>query len=1036
MAKRKAIAADNPAFDQYYALLAEYREQRVHHEGAVSTAFENLLAQLSKQRGWVLIPLLAVIGKRIIPDGTIRDTNGLPRAYWEAKDTDDDLNVEIEKKKAKGYPLKNIIFEDTREGVLYQGGEEVLRVDLSDRKQLVQLLIQFFSYIEPDIEGFEAAVEEFKGRVPDLAKGLLAKIRDAQKTNEKFVAAFDAFFELCRTSIDPKIPRKEVEEMLVQHLLTERLFRTIFNNPDFTRRNAIAHEVDKVIAALTGKSFSSTEYLKGLDSFYSAIENAARTLPDFSDKQYFLDTVYEQFFRSYSTRLADTHGIVYTPQPIVDFMSSSIVHTLKAHFGQTLGDPNINVLDPCTGTGNFVVNLLRRVAKKNVGRFYADQLFANEIMLMAYYIAALNIEHAYYEISAIYDSFEGLCFVDTLDIAERKQKGFSFINEENTKRVERQKRTDITVIIGNPPYNMGQKSENENNKNRAYDEIDERIRDTYAKDSTATLKNKLYDPYVRFFRWAVDRLGTNPGIVCFVSNNSFIDHDAFDGMQKHLLKDFTRIYHIDLHGNVNRDRTLSGTQHNVFGIQVGVGITVAVRESGQREGDHSLYYHRVPERWTKNQKLAWLAEHQDISGVEWQVLPPNTWLALETASEFNEMLPMGTKEAKKLDDPNAQAVFRSYTLGVLTARDEVAYDFNKETLAARMEQFVDKYNAEVDRYGRAKEKQKKKIDIDKFVTDELKWTHNLKTALQQQHSATIGPENYRRSLYRPFCKKWLFFDRMLNERIYRTPELFPTASTESQNMAICCTSHTQMPFSCMVTNCLPNEAVGGRNGQCFGLYHFSPDGLQHSDNITDWSLAEFRDHYLDQKITKIATFQYIYAILHHPLYRERFAQNLQKDIPRIPMAPNFWQCAEIGEKLIGLHLGYESVKGFALEWLENPKEPLSYRVTGHMKLNPEAGTVDINSSLTLAGIPSQAFDYVLGTRSAIEWVVDQYRLEEDEEGNSVSDPNDPQDEQYIVQLIQRVTSVSLETLKLIRQLPEKLEFSAPNAGRKTPLSVG
>lgn len=1033
--RNRTITADNPAIDQYYALLAEYREQRVHHEGAVSTAFENLLAHLSKQRGWVLIPLLAVVGKRIIPDGTIRDTNGLPRAYWEAKDTDDDLDVEIEKKKAKGYPLKNIIFEDTREAALYQGEVQVLRVDLSDRKQLVQLLVQFFSYIEPDIEGFEAAVDEFKGRVPELAKGLLAKIRDAQKTNDKFVTAFDSFFELCRTSIDPKIPRKEVEEMLVQHLLTERLFRTIFNNPDFTRRNAVAHEVDKVIAALTGKSFSSAEYLKSLDSFYIAIENAARTLPDFSDKQHFLDTVYEQFFRSYSTRLADTHGIVYTPQPIVDFMSASIVHVLKAHFGQTLGDQNINVLDPCTGTGNFVVNLLRRVAKKNVARFYADQLFANEIMLMAYYIAALNIEHAYYEITATYDSFEGLCFVDTLDIAERKQKGFSFINEENTKRVERQKRTDITVIIGNPPYNMGQKSENENNKNRAYDEIDDRIRDTYAKDSSATLKNKLYDPYVRFFRWAVDRLGTNPGIVCFVSNNSFVDHDAFDGMQKHLLRDFTRIYHVDLHGNVNRDRTLSGTQHNVFGIQVGVGITVAVREPGKREGDHSLYYHRVPERWTRIQKLAWLVERKDISSIEWQVLPPNTWLELETSSEFNKMLPLGTKEAKKLDDPNAQAVFRSYTVGVLTARDEVAYDFNQATLAARMEQFVDKYNAEVDRYGRAMEKQKKKIDIDKFVTDELKWTHNLKTALQQQHSATIRPENYRRSLYRPFCKKWLFFDRMLNERIYRTPELFPTGATEAQNMVICCTSHTQMPFSCMVTNCLPNEAVGGRNGQCFGLYHFSPDGLQHSDNITDWSLTEFRDHYSDCKITKVTIFQYVYAILHHPLFRERFAQNLQKDIPRIPMARDFWQCAVIGEKLIGLHLGYENVKEFGLEWLENPKEPLSYRVTGRMRLNEGLGTIEVNSSLTLAKIPREAFDYVLGTRSALGWIVDQYRYEEDEQGNVTADPNDPKNEQHIVQLIERVTTVSLETLDLIGQLPDELTFDAPNAGRRTPLSL-
>jgi predicted helicase len=1023
--RNKAITATSPEIDQYYALLAEYRQQRVRHEGAVSTAFENLLTQLAKQRGWVFIPLLAVVGKRIVPDGTIRDANGLPRAYWEAKDTDDDLDKEIQKKIAKGYPLSNIIFEDTRVAVLFQGGTEVLRVELSNRGQLLSLLVQFFSFIGPDIEGFEAAVEEFKDRVPELAKGLLKKIHEAQKADDKFVAAFESFFELCQQSLDPKIPKKDVEEMLVQHLLTERLFRTIFENPDFSQRNAIAHEVDKVIKALTRKSFSSTEYLKSLDIFYIAIENAARTLPDFSDKQYFLDRVYERFFRGYSTRLADTHGIVYTPQPIVDFMSASIVYALEKHFNQRLGEKNIKVLDPCTGTGNFVVNLLRRVAKKNIGQFYADHLFANEIMLMAYYIAALNIEHAYYEITQSYDSFEGLCFVDTLDIADRKQKGFSFINEENTKRVERQKLADITVIIGNPPYNMGQKSENENNKNRAYDEIDGRIRETYAKDSTATLKNKLYDPYVRFFRWAVDRLGINPGIVCFVSNNSFVDHDAFDGMQKHLLRDFTRVYHIDLHGNVNRDRTLSGTQHNVFGIQVGVGITVAVREAGHRADDHSLFYHRVPERWTRNQKLAWLAESQDISHIDWQVLEPHTWLRLETADEFNDLLPLGSKETKRLKSENAPAVFRGYTVGVLTARDEIAYDFNRNTLVARMEAFVEGYNAEVDRYRRAKEKQTKKIDIDKFVTKDLKWTHNLKKSLKGLVPATTTPANYRRSLYRPFCKKWLFFDRMLNERVYLTPELFPTEAVEAKNVVICCTSHTQMPFSCMVTNCLPNEAVGGRNGQCFALYGFSADGLKRSDNITDWALNKFREHYTDSSISKLEIFHYVYAILHHPAYRERFAQNLQKEIPRIPMAKDFKVCSQTGAKLIDLHLGYEKADRFNVQWLESPKEPLSYRVTGHMKLDMEIGTIEVNRSLMLAAIPLEAFDYKLGTRSALEWVVDQYRYEEDEEGNVISDPNDPSDERYIVYLIERVITVSLVTLALIRELPCDLDFSPP-----------
>ena len=1025
MATRKRITtidSHHPAIPLYYATLAEYKSQRVHHEGAVSTAFENLLTTLAKQMGWAFIPLLSVTGKRIIPDGTIRDGNGLPRAYWEAKDTDDDLDVEIQKKIAKGYPLNNIIFEDTREAVLYQGGTESLRIDLADEAQLVQLLKAFFAYVEPDIEGFEASVEEFKERVPELAKGLLGKIKDAQKNNQNFVAAFNEFFELCRKSIDPKIPRKEVEEMLVQHLLTERLFRTIFDNPDFTQRNVIASEVQKVIVALIGKSFSSVDYLKSLDGFYLAVENAARTLPDFSDKQYFLDTVYEQFFRSYSTRLADTHGIVYTPQPIVDFMSESIVHVLKEHFGEALGAKNVRVLDPCTGTGNFVVNLLRRVPKKNIAAFYADHLYANEIMLMAYYIAALNIEHAYYEVTQTYESFEGLCFVDTLDIADKQQRGLSFVNEKNTERVERQKRAAITVIVGNPPYNMGQKSENENNKNRSYDEIDRRIRETYAKDSSATLKNKLYEPYVRFFRWAIDRLGDNPGVLCFVSNNSFIDHRAFDGMQKHLLRDFTRVYHLDLHGDVNRDRTLSGTQHNVFGIKLGVGITIAVRDTKKSAGDHSLYYHRVPSRWTRNQKLSWLAEQKSISSLQWEVLPPFKWLELETAAEYDRLMPLGSKETKALDSPNAPALFQTYTVGVLTARDDVAYDFNKTTLIERMEKFVEDYNGEVDRYRRLKKT--KKIDVDSFVREDLKWTDRLKKSLIAGRYASTSPEKFRRSLWRPFCKKWLYFDRMLNERVYLTPELFPTEDTEKKNLVICCTSHSQMPFSCLVTNCLPNEAVGGRNGQCFGLYGFSEDGAIRADHLTDWGLKEFREHFGDAKITKEQIFEYIYAVLHHPQYREEFARNLQAGIPRIPYAGDFKKYVEVGSKLIKLHVNYEAVEIFDLKWVEQPKKTLTPRVSGRMRLDQELGMVVVNESLTLEGIPLDAFKYRLGTRSALEWVVDQYRFEQNEDGTITSDPNDPENDQYIVDLIGRVTTVSLQTLDLISELPMDLPFGS------------
>ena len=687
MTPRGLIPPTHRAIRKYYEDLFTLRKQRVMHEMGLRSPFQRLLEDTAKLKKWTLIAELSekTSGGRVQPDGTLRDWNSLPRGYWEAKDTQDDLDIEIKKKTARGYKLSNTIFEDTQTGVLYQNRQEVLRVPLGDPRELARLLNQFFSYTEPDIEGFEEAVEEFKERVPELAKGLVEKIQQAHKDNSPFITAFDKFLALCKSALNPNIRVEAVDEMLVQHLLTERLFRRIFNNPEFIRRNAIAAEVEEVIAALVSRSFDRMEYLKSLDRFYVAIESAARTLPDFSEKQHFLNVVYERFFQGYSLKVADTMGIVYTPQEIVNFMCASVAEVLEREFGKSLSSKDVYIIDPCTGTGNFVVNLLRRMPKRDLPRIYREQLFANEMMLLPYYIAALNIEHAYYDITGEYEPFEGLCFVDTLDLAEGSKSKFEFMTETNTRRVERQRKTPITVVIGNPPYNMGQLNENDNNKNRKYEIIDKRIQETYSKASKARLKNKLYDPYVKFFRWATDRLGSRDGIVCFVSNNSFVDQYAFDGMQKHLLSDFTELFHVDLHGNVRRNPNLSGTTHNVFGIQVGVGITLAVRRT--ENGTHRLGYHRVPETWRKEEKLSWLAEKQDVSNVECQLLPPGEWLKKGDPG-YSQFIALGGNEAQ-------EAIFQLHSLGVVTSRDEWVYDFSEPALADKLRKLTKNYNYEV-----------------------------------------------------------------------------------------------------------------------------------------------------------------------------------------------------------------------------------------------------------------------------------------------------------------------------------------------------
>ncbi len=412
----------------------------------------------------------------------------------------DDLNTEIRKKINVGYPISNTLFEDTRRAVLYQNNKPVFEADLTSPKELTNVLDQFFHYAAPDIATFERAVQDFKESIPDLAQGLLKRIKEEHARNKLFVSTFSTFLELCRTSLDPNISSDTVDEMLVQHLLTERLFRTIFNNSDFINRNVIAAEIERVIHALTSRAFNRGEFLKSLDRFYVAIENAAKGLDDWTEKQHFLNTVYERFFQGFSMKQADTHGIVYTPQEIVDFMCASVEEVLQREFGSSLSTPGVQILDPCTGTGNFIVNLIQRISGSSLRHKYANDLFCNEIMLLPYYIASLNIEHAYYERTGEYKPFEGICFADTLELAEGQQP--SLFVEENTERVQKEKDAKIMVVIGNPPYNVGQKSENDNNKNRRYPIIDQRVSQTYAKDSQASNKNALSDAYVKFFRWA------------------------------------------------------------------------------------------------------------------------------------------------------------------------------------------------------------------------------------------------------------------------------------------------------------------------------------------------------------------------------------------------------------------------------------------------------------------------------------------------------------------------------------------------------
>ena len=1001
----------------YYATLQQYDQHNATHEGAVSNPFAFLLDTCAKQLNATLIPqygMHTAKGNRIVIDGVVFDEYGLPFAYWEAKDIDDDLLKAVADKRDAGYPLDNILFQNPQRAILYQNGQVALDVDITEPARLIAALQYLFAYVPPALDNWQTAVSDFREYVPDLASALKALIDQRHETDPAFKAAFTDFYEICRTSINPELSRDAVEEMLIQHILTERIFRTVFNRSDFTLRNIIAREIENVSYVLMRHEVSRDVFLEPLDRFYVAIEQAATLCKDFSQKQHFLNTFYEKFFQGFSEDVADTHGIVYTPQPIVDFMVKSVEHILKTEFDRSLSDTGVHIIDPFVGTGNFIVRLMQDIQGTALEEKYRHALHCNEVMLLPYYVASLNIEQEYFQRTGTYLPFEGITLADTFEMLEPEQG--ELFTRENTDRVKRQKAADMFVVIGNPPYNAQQVNENDNNKNRKYEIMDERVAETYVKDSKATLRNKLYDPYVKAIRWASDRIG-NEGVVAFVTNNSFLEGVAFDGMRKHLAEDFDAIYILDLGGNARKGLKVSNA--NVFGIRVGVSINLFVKKKREESLKKShISYYPIDELWNRQQKFDFLNTCQHIGGIEWKFIQPDaryTWLTEGIDPEFETFIPMGSKASKNTKDENGETIFSLYSYGVVTSRDNLAYAFDLALLQERVHTFIEIYNTAVD----TKRRHNLKTPVEDFIDTNdprIKWSRQVKASLKKLELSTYDDTHFRTALYRPFCKKYLYFDNFWNEERYQQYRIFPTPDTEIENRAIQIKVGQEWPMFALMSNKIPDALPQG-GSQCFPFYTYDEDGTNRQENITDWALSEFRTHYDDDTLTKWDIFHYTYALLHHPVYREKYEMNLKRDLPHIPFTEDFWGFAQAGAALADLHVNYESVPKYdKLRNIETPGMQVNWNVE-KMKLSKDKTQLTYNDFLTLDGIPAEAFNYRLGTRSALEWIVDQYRVKVDRRSGIKNDPNRAEEPRYIVDLIGRVIHVSLKTVKIVESLP-------------------
>lgn len=992
-----------------------------HRESVVREAFKDLLKGWGKQHDLVFIPeykLDSATKDTRFVDGALLHELRVPFGYWEAKDAKDDIDAEIEYKFKRGYPQDNIVFEDSTQAVLIQHRKEVMRCSVTDVHALEKLLKLFFGFERAEIADFRKAVVQFKADLPAVLEALRSMIEREHTGNAAFAKASKRFLEHAQEAINPGLSAADVREMLIQHILTEEIFSKVFDS-EFHRDNNVARELYKLEATFfTGGLKKST--LKGLKTYYAAIRAAAAQIGNHHEKQTFLKVIYENFYKVYNAKAADRLGVVYTPNEIVRFMIEGADWLCEKHFGRNLIDKNVEILDPATGTGTFICELLEhfRGSPAKLKHKYEEELHANEVAILPYYVANLNIEATYAAITGEYAEFKNLCFVDTLDnvglhTAAPGQTAdlFAGVSEENVARIKRQNGRRISVVIGNPPYNANQANENDNNKNREYPSIDARIKQTYIAESTAQ-KTKLYDMYARFFRWASDRLAAD-GVLAFVTNRSFVDSRTFDGFRKTVAGEFSEAYIVDLGGDVRANTKLSGTKHNVFGIQTGVAISFFVKRAGavaKKQGCR-IFYARRGEMETAEEKLAWLGSTR-ASALAFEEMRPDAkgnWLNL-TSNDFEELMPLIDKSAKASTKASQEkAIFKLYGNGVNTARDDWVTDFDGKVLAEKVQFFLGEYA-------------QYKTSSKDFGTV-IKWSRNLKGKRARGVNEAFDAKTIQRYGYRPFLPQFGYLSKLLIDELGQWPS-FDGLGNRSINFP------AAKGFYALASD-LPTDFHFTGDTKLTCLYRYDEHGNR-IDNITDWALAQFKKHYQPgagkkpRPITKEAIFHYVYAVLYDPLYREKYAQNLKREFPRIPMYgvidASFWQWAGWGAELMALHIGYEAIEPFALTRTDVPDEKVRAAAQSpkpSLKADKDAGRIIVDSETTLTGIPAAAWRYQLGNRCAIEWVLDQHK-EKKPKDPTIREKFDTyrlaDHKERVIELLMRLTTVSVKTVRVVEAM--------------------
>ena len=898
--------------------------------------------------------------------------------------------------------------------------------------------------------------EDWSASIAEIAKNHITRLTALLKDPDTDARrAFDAFLGELRDDLNDTISEGDAIEMLAQYIITRPVFETLFEGHKFTAENPVSRAMQRVLDVLNEANLDKES--RDLEKFYASVKLRSQGITDPQAKQKLIVELYDKFFRRAFPRTTEKLGIVYTPVEIVDFIIHSVNEVLQSEFGQTLGSPGVHIIDPFTGTGTFITRLLQSglIAPEEMEHKFRNEIHANEIVLLAYYIAAINIEAVYHGImGGDYVPFEGICLTDTFQMYESDDL-ISHYMPDNSERRKRQKATDIRVIVGNPPYSSGQTSANDNNANVAYPTLDGRIRDTYAARSDQTSVKNLYDSYIRAIRWASDRVGES-GVVAFVSNAGWLDGTAADGLRASLAEEFTDLYVFHLRGNARTSGELRRKERgNVFGegTRTPISISVFVKNPTSAEQGR-IHFHDIGDYLDQKQKLAIVRDFSSIGGISkvsgWSRIEPDEhhdWIR-QRDGDFEEFIVLGDKSKDR-----KATIFDSYSLGVATGRDAWCYNPSAASISHNMRSLIKSYNAEVERYISSGSHESPE-DFVKIDPQSVSWNRNLFQDLAKRKSHSFDEGAIVTSIYRPFTKSHLYFAREMNAMIYQQHKIFPDRDTRNRAIMTKGNWRADGHFALMV-DCVPCLQPDG-GAQCFPLSLYekasnedSEDdlfsqgekfpGIHSRDGITDAGLKHFQDAYPGETITKEDLFYYVYGLLHSEDYRAKYADNLSKELPRIPRvktAADFLAFSRAGRELGDLHVNYETVDPYPVTIkqgdlrLANIKNPEAfYRVTkwafGKNGKEKDKTTVIYNANITMQDIPLEAYDYVVNGKPALEWVMERQVVKTDKASGIENDANRYAIETvgnpaYPLELFQRVITVSLRTMEIVRGLP-KLE---------------